>query len=184
MLCFILTGLLTALFWALVVLNALDFIEEEGLSEIYTTKLQLKIMIILKGISHFPTFLMFSTFLVFRYSSITLFDSLPISSNRFLTSTLVTIMFLTTVKPHLLLKRVIKLTPRASVKFQPHWNMRSPATHLQSNKPSVYWIRERIITHRIPIHVGWESLQQNSLIRTSENEKKNIQEGLYVPMWM
>ena len=104
MLCFILTGLLTALFWALVVLNALDFIEEEGLSEIYTTKLQLKIMIILKGISHFPTFLMFSTFLVFRYSSITLFDSLPISSNRFLTSTLVTIMFLTTVKPHLLLK--------------------------------------------------------------------------------
>ena len=44
MLYFILTGLLTALFWALVVLNALYFIEEEGLSEIYVPKLQLKII--------------------------------------------------------------------------------------------------------------------------------------------
>ena len=43
MLYFILTGLLTALFWALVVLNSIELIEEEGLSEIYITKLQLKV---------------------------------------------------------------------------------------------------------------------------------------------
>ena len=77
-----------------------------------------------------------------------------------------------------------RLTPWTTVQLKPHWNVWSPAAHLQSNKTPIDGVRQRIVAYGISVHISRESLWKKIIFTESINKSifpyNDIEWYLYV----